>query len=417
MGVVIYMMLVGSPPFYGDSSSDADPNRDTAAMFAAIIKGKYDWPADVAVSDEAKDFVGQLLVVDSAKRASAAAAVQHPWIQRGLGVLPKMEEVAQGGGAEEVEHGGRQNGIRRWSRLLGRMGKVRKSSELKRQALLAIGYNLDRESIRSMRDTFRALDADGDGRIGAAELKEAMLQHQVPVSHVEGVFKSIKGEGWDGSGEIEYTSFLAACLDKRNYHEQTQLYQAFHQFQDASGSITPDSLREMLGQQQFADTEIEEMVRSADLMGDGKLSWTEFCLMMSERLPVARVAWRVVPLFHELSADDVARVMQLGVKREWQEGEDLIRQGDVATSLFVIEQGEVELSVERRTDIAPPSKRSLQMRLRRAMSTDLLPDGVGESVSHGAEPEDDNTQAKRESRYALQPSPATASACLAAAQK
>ena len=40
MGVVIYMMLVGSPPFYGDSSSDADPNRDTAAMFAAIIKGK-----------------------------------------------------------------------------------------------------------------------------------------------------------------------------------------------------------------------------------------------------------------------------------------------------------------------------------------------------------------------------------------
>ena len=139
--------------------------------------------------------------------------------------------------------------------------------------------------------------------------------------------------------------------------------------------------------------------------------------MMSERLPVARVAWRVVPLFHELSADDVARVMQLGVKREWQEGEDLIRQGDVATSLFVIEQGEVELSVERRTDIAPPSKRSLQMLPLRAMSTDLLPDGVGESVSHGAEPEDDNTQAKRESRYALQPSPATASACLAAAQK
>ena len=71
------MMLVGSPPFYGDSSSDADPNRDTAAMFAAIIKGKYDWPADVAVSDEAKDFVGQLLVVDSEKRASAAAAVQR----------------------------------------------------------------------------------------------------------------------------------------------------------------------------------------------------------------------------------------------------------------------------------------------------------------------------------------------------
>ena len=31
-----------------------------------------------------------------------------------------------------------------------------------------------------------------------------------------------------------------------------------------------------------------ELVRSADLAGDGKLSWTEFCLMMSDRLPVAR---------------------------------------------------------------------------------------------------------------------------------
>jgi len=32
-------------------------------------------------------------------------------------------------------------------------------------------------------------------------------------------------------GEIEYTSFLAACLDKRNYYEQSQLYQAFRRFQ------------------------------------------------------------------------------------------------------------------------------------------------------------------------------------------
>jgi hypothetical protein len=51
-----------------------------------------------------------------------------------------------------------------------------------------------------------------------------------------------------------------------------------------------------------------ELVRSADLAGDGKLSWTEFCLMMSDRLPVARVAWQVVPLFHHLTADEVMYV-------------------------------------------------------------------------------------------------------------
>lgn len=110
------------------------------------------------------------------------------------------------------------------------------------------------------------------------------------------------------------------------------------------------------------------MVRTADLKGDGKLSWGEFCLMMNARLPVARVAWRTVPLFRLLTADEVAQIMQLGVTRQWEEGEDLIQEGDVATSLFVIEEGEVEVSVTRKADIAPP--RSFLKKLRRAVSSD-----------------------------------------------
>ena len=49
----------------------------------------------------------------------------------------------------------------------------------------------------------------------------------------------------------------------------------------------------MLGAQ-LSESEVEEMVRSADMGGDAKIGWTEFCLMMSDRLPVARVAWRSV---------------------------------------------------------------------------------------------------------------------------
>jgi len=359
LGVVVYMMLVGSPPFYGDGDS-SDVGRDTASMFEAIKRGEYSWPEEVVVSDEAKDFVSKLLVLNPDERATAAVVMQHPWIQRAQGILPPLPSDLDNTEAEATEQN-RQNGIRRWSRLLGRMGKVREMSVLKRQALLAIGYNLDRKSIRSMRDTFRALDVEGNGRISADALKDAMIQHNIPTQHVEQVFKSIKGSNWDGSGEIEYTSFLAACLDKRNYHEQSQLYQAFHRFQDETGSITPESLRLMLGQQLSAD-EVENMVRSADLKGDGKLSWGEFCLMMSNRLPVARIAWRTVPLFHQLTADEVAQIMALGQTRKWEEGEDLFAEGDTAHSLFVIEQGEVEISVPRKADIAPPSKESLQLR-------------------------------------------------------
>ncbi|KAJ1472769.1 kinase-like domain-containing protein, partial [Baffinella frigidus] len=63
LGVVIYMMLCGCPPFTGGDNSE---------IYAAISKGEYTWPADVDVSDLAKDFIKQLLTMDPGNRVSAA---------------------------------------------------------------------------------------------------------------------------------------------------------------------------------------------------------------------------------------------------------------------------------------------------------------------------------------------------------
>ena len=38
-----------------------------------------------------------------------------------------------------------------------------------------------------------------------------------------------------------------------------------------------------------------------------------------------------------------SQIMALGQTRKWEEGEDLFAEGDTANSLFVIEQGEVEV--------------------------------------------------------------------------
>jgi len=206
-----------------------------------------------------------------------------------------------------------------------------------------------------------------------------MVRHNIPEDRIERIFKTIVGdsESSPATGEIEYTSFIAACLDQRNYHEQSQLYQAFHRFQDASGSITTASLRQILGTQ-LSVCEVEQMVRAADLNGDGKIGWTEFCFMMSNRLPVARVAWRVVPLFHDMSADEVAQIMQLAVKRKWLEGEDIISEAQLATSLYLIEAGQIEVSLSRKTEIARPRPHVtpgvVESRLRRALSSNDLND-------------------------------------------
>lgn len=52
LGVLCYVMLCGRFPFRGFNERD---------LYKKISYGKYYWPSDVKVSEEAKDFVKKLL--------------------------------------------------------------------------------------------------------------------------------------------------------------------------------------------------------------------------------------------------------------------------------------------------------------------------------------------------------------------
>ncbi|KAI8030030.1 CDPK-related kinase 4 [Camellia lanceoleosa] len=74
IGVITYILLCGSRPFYARTESGifrsvlrADPNFDDSP-----------WPG---VSSEAKDFVRRLLNKDHRKRMTAAQALTHPWLR------------------------------------------------------------------------------------------------------------------------------------------------------------------------------------------------------------------------------------------------------------------------------------------------------------------------------------------------
>jgi len=73
IGVITYILLCGFPPFYGNSDQE---------IFEKILKAEYDFPApdwDV-ISDDAKNFIRQILVLDPHKRPTSAEALQHPWM-------------------------------------------------------------------------------------------------------------------------------------------------------------------------------------------------------------------------------------------------------------------------------------------------------------------------------------------------
>lgn len=73
MGVILYILLCGFPPFYGD---------DHVRLFAQIQKGTFTFtpPYWDGVSDCVKTLIRQMLVVDPTRRISAAQAQAHEWL-------------------------------------------------------------------------------------------------------------------------------------------------------------------------------------------------------------------------------------------------------------------------------------------------------------------------------------------------
>ncbi|GKY96532.1 hypothetical protein MPSEU_000612800 [Mayamaea pseudoterrestris] len=74
VGCIVYLLLSGNLPFMGRSQKE---------LFRKIVAGKFDFDDDEwnEISDEAKDLVTQLLVLDPSKRITAADAVRHEWLK------------------------------------------------------------------------------------------------------------------------------------------------------------------------------------------------------------------------------------------------------------------------------------------------------------------------------------------------
>jgi serine/threonine protein kinase len=73
VGVVLYILLCGYPPFYAEDDDE---------VFDQILEGNYSYPESHwgKISAQAKDLIDKLLVLDPAKRLTAKQALEHPWL-------------------------------------------------------------------------------------------------------------------------------------------------------------------------------------------------------------------------------------------------------------------------------------------------------------------------------------------------
>ena len=76
LGVIIYILLCGFPPFYADND---------AQLYEKIKKGEFEFlkPYWDPISDVAKDLIKRMLTVDPKQRITCQGALEHPWLKVG----------------------------------------------------------------------------------------------------------------------------------------------------------------------------------------------------------------------------------------------------------------------------------------------------------------------------------------------
>lgn len=243
LGVTVYMLLTGSPPFHG---SDEE-------VLQKVRVGALHWSSRFhRLSALAKDFVHKLLVLDPSARISAQQALEHPWIKC------RHEAPAVGIDAGMLES------LRRFSQ----------ASHFRRNLLAIMAWSMSTEQRSELQRQFLAIDTNNSGTLSLQELKDVLLSHcNVEESEAEHLFRSLDA---DNDHEIEYTEFMAAALFGHVKVHADILQKTFSCFdRNGDGQIDKAELKRVLSDK-FTHKEIDELMQEADASGDGKLDYDEF---------------------------------------------------------------------------------------------------------------------------------------------
>ena len=156
-----------------------------------------------------------------------------------------------------------------------------KNSKMKQAALTAISVQASPDDIKDLKNLFMSLDVNGDGSLTLEEVKKGLEGKE----NADSLLEIMKSADTDGSGEINYTEFLAATMDATLFMREDYLRTAFQMFdKDNSGKIDNEEVMALLNGedlQAFVSKDaIGQAMKEIDENGDGEIDFEEFMAMM-----------------------------------------------------------------------------------------------------------------------------------------
>merc|ERR1719454_648604 len=258
-GVIMYVLLCGCPPFFGETDAE---------VLSKVRLGNFSFNATdwKNVSEDAKNLIRMLLKMNPRDRYTAEQTLNHVWIKN---KAPKA------------------TGAKLQDNFVDNLRGFRGQNKLKKAALHIIANQLNEDQIKALRETFTALDGNGDGKLTVNEMKEGIQKaglKEIPAD-LQQIMEDVDS---DGSGVIDYTEFLAATLDRRLYLQEDVCWSAFRVFdRNGDGKISQDELKAVLGDGEVAGTLgkglVEQLMGEVDGNGDGVIDFEEFMAMMKKQ--------------------------------------------------------------------------------------------------------------------------------------
>lgn len=214
-GVVLYILLCGYPPFWGDRDQE---------IFRKVRRGvvSFEGPEWESVTDRAKHLILALLDKDRHNRITASQALQHPWIK---------------------SIGGNQDKLIT-NQMFERLQRFSLFSRMKQFALVFITHLVTPEEMRDSRMVFEKIALGDTGTAGGAELHAALRSsgHTAREDESQRIMDSldVRAHGFIGLAE-----FAAGTIKETVYLDSQRVYAAFL-VMSTHGHISVDSLTVML---------------------------------------------------------------------------------------------------------------------------------------------------------------------------
>ncbi|KAL0268649.1 UNVERIFIED_CONTAM: hypothetical protein PYX00_010500 [Menopon gallinae] len=147
-------------------------------------------------------------------------------------------------------------------------------------------YGLTEEQVAEFKEAFMLFDKDEDGQITMAEL--GVVMRSLGQRPTETELRDMVNEvDQDGNGTIEFNEFLQMMAKKmKGADGEEELREAFRVFdKNNDGLISSIELRHVMTNlgEKLSDEEVDDMIKEADLDGDGMVNYNEFVTILTSK--------------------------------------------------------------------------------------------------------------------------------------